>query len=401
MKAFFVLSCACAAFVFGACGTDNGATTHGGDYGPVAQRDARAPGATEPTEDAGAEEDAGHDVTTTSCSGTIAVLAGDDVSLTGAVRVNGAPWKPQVLAGGETKSVPALAAFGTGFVGAMRGAGDALETVSYESGFGSVTAIGSALTMNTPALVVVGTSAHLVYLGAGASANKFLHGSNTGSGFGAANDPVSFNANPSFGPSAPAVAQVGAGFVFAQDGDDGGLYVQAWNGSWTAASPVAGAGVYKPAGPTLLSLTGAFDLLLFYVDNATRRISFSLRNPTNAVTPWTTPAVVHMLATTDEPVSAVRVGSSSVLVAFRGQDGNGYYAIGTVGPSGVTFGPASPLGGAVDSPPSVAPGICGDDAIVAFTTGGQVKVARLRGATFDSLDSVTGAHGTRVAVATR
>ena len=55
----------------------------------------------------------------------------------------------------------------------------------------------------------------------------------------------------------------------------------------------------------------------------------------------------------------------------------------------------------VDAPPAVAKGVCGDDAIAVFASGGQVKATRLRGNTWTVPESVAGASGSRVSVATR
>jgi hypothetical protein len=91
-------------------------------------------------------------------------------------------------------------------------------------------------------------------------------------------------------------------------------------------------------------------------------------------------------------------------VAFRGQDLKGYVSTGTIGASSITFTaavPVAPGGALVDSAPSVAKGICGDDAIAVFASASQVRATRLRAGVWSAPEAVTGASGSRVAVATR
>jgi hypothetical protein len=331
------------------------------------------------------------------------VLAGGDGALSGSIQVNGGAWAGGAIAGGAARSVPALVAFGAGFAGVTRGPSDALLAVTAGASFGAPVPIGAATTNASPALAIVGATAHVVYSGAGANANKFFHGKNGGAGWDAADDPVQGPAvAQSFGPSAAAIAGAGADLVFAQDGDDGKLYGQSWNGAWTVAAAISDAQPYKPAPPALVSVAGKYDLVLVYTDGGTRQISATGRVAATKV--WDAPASIDVLARTDEQLAVARAGASGLVVAFRGQDGHGYAALGTIGASAITWTAAVPLvagGVSVDTTPAVAKGVCGDDAIAVYASAGQVRATRLHGTTWSAPEPVTGASGQRVAVATR
>jgi hypothetical protein len=403
------LSCA-ATLALLACATDNGANVYGPQFSPPGSHpDAEAGG---PADDAPSGDDGEASTTPDAeagppaCSGTgtIAVLAGGDATLSGSLSINGGAWTGGAIASGAAKSAPAIAALGGGFVAVTRGPADVLQSLAATPAWGAPSAIGAATTNAAPALAVVGTTAHVAYpSAAAASVNKFFHGANAGSGWDTAVDPVQGPAVPqSFGPSAATLAGAGADLVFAQDGDDEGLYVQSWSASWTAAAPITGAGTYKPAPPTLVAASGTFDLVLFFVEKTTRRISAAAR--TQATKAWSLPVVIDSLATTDEQVSVARAGAAGLVVAYRGQDGKAYAALGTLGASAIAWTAATPLvagGVSVDSPPAVAAGVCGDDAIAVYASAGQIRATRLRGTTWSAPELVTGGSGARVAVGTR
>jgi hypothetical protein len=167
-------------------------------------------------------------------------------------------------------------------------------------------------------------------------------------------------------------------------------------------APSIGADV--PAFPVITRADGKFDLVAVYVAQTTRRLSYAGRDATGKA--WINGGVVHDFATTNEPFSVARGGTSVFVVTFRGQDGNGYFARGTVDAGGAfTWTAAQPIGGgatvAVDSAPAVARGVCAEDAIVVYASAGQVKATRLRGTTWTPPEAVVGASGSRVAVATK
>ena len=329
---------------------------------------------------------------------------GNDTTLSGAVQEKGGAWASATITNGAAKSKPAIVAFGTGFLGVTHGTGDALQSFGFSTAWSGATTFGTAGVKGAPSLAVAGTNAHVVYA-AGAGANRdFAHGIHDGAGWNAATaavgPPLSFG-TVSAGLAAASATEV----VFAENGSDEGLYVRKFDGAWSAAAAVAGAGTVGstiPGTPELVPIEGKFDLLLVYVEKTTRRVSFATRDAISKV--WVDGDNIQMTATTNEKLSVARVGQSTVLVTFRGQDNKGYYAQGTIGANAVSWSGAQPVGGGaaldVDSTPASAKGVCGDDAIVAYASGGAVKVTRLRGTSWTP-ELAVGISGTRVAIATK
>lgn len=401
-----------------ACATDNGPNVFGPAYGPNDGKDGSAsssssssggggdPDGGSPAD--GGREGGGGDASSPCASGTVAILAGSDAALSGAVQDKGGAWTGAAIAGGAARSKPALVAFGQGFLGVTRGTGDALQSTAYTTSWGAVATFGKPNVKGPPALAVAGTSAHVVYA-AGPGANRdFFHGIHDGNAWNAADATVGTSPDQSFGTVGAGLAGAGNTAVFVENGTDHKLYTRTYDGGWPAGpgTAIAGAatvGTDFPTPPVVVGATGKYDLVAIYVQETTLRLSYAMRDATSKT--WSNGGVVHDFATTEEPFSAARIGQSTFVVAFRGQDGKGYYAQGTVDAGGTfMWNAAQPVGGAattVDSAPAVARGVCGDDAVVAYAQGGAIKATRLRGTTWTSAESVTGASGTRVAIATK
>lgn len=402
-----------------ACGTDNGDTVFGptfeagvtsssggGSSGSIGVE----PDAGTTDDDAGVDDDGGgtKDATTTCASGTVAVLAGNDTSLSGAIQSNGGAWSGAAIAGGSALSKPALVPFGAGFLGASHGSGNVLLSTQYTTAWSAATAFGNAGVKGPPALATSGTSAHVVYSAGPGPNREFAHGIHDGNAWNAADAIVGTGpTDKSFGTLGAGLVGDGAAVVFMENGGDKKLYTRSFTTTWsspTAVTNAASIGNEVPAFPVLTSAEGKYDLVAVYVQDVTRRLSYASRDATGKA--WLSGGVVHDFATTNEPFSFARVGTSTFLVTFRGQDGNGYFARGSVDANGTfTWNAAQAVGGggnvAVDSAPAVARGVCGDDAIVVYASAGQVKATRLRGTTWTAAESVTGASGSRVAVATK
>jgi hypothetical protein len=407
--------------ILSACSTDNGDNTHGPDV-QFPKKDATTidgktvlpDGAVvEPEDDSGGGKQDGSsggldpDTGVPCLSGTIAVLAGNDTALGGSIQEKSGAWNTGAIANGAAKSKPALVQFGTGFLGVTHGAGDALQSTSANGTTWSAAAsFGNAGVKGPPTLAIVGTQAHVVY-SAGAGANRdFAHAIHDGTNFNAGTAQV--GPPLSFGTVSAGLAGAGADAVFAENGSDEGLYVRSFTGgAWAAAAGVVGAGTVGsslPATPELVGLDGAkWDLLLVYVEKTTRFISFAMRDANTKV--WADGDSVGNAVTTNEKLSLSRVGQFTVLVTFRGQDGKGYYTQGSVNANNINWSAAAPIGGgaafAVDSTPSAAKGVCGDDAVVAYASGGSVSITRLRGASWTTPEAVTNLSGSRVAIATK
>jgi hypothetical protein len=399
-----------------ACATDNGDSVHGPQFGPPPERpDGGAPDGSVVGEGGGptsdGSTDGGADVDSAPpppcAAGTVAVLAGSDSTLSGAVQINGGAWTGAAITGGAALSAPTLLAFGTGFVGLTRGPSDVLQSVSYGASWSGVTAVGSLKTLGTPGLAALGANAQAVYLsGSAADVNKFSRIQNGGASWSTTGDPVMPPlpaGTQSFGPSAGAIAAAGADLVFAQAGGNELLYTQKWDGAvWAPAAPITGAGTFNTVSPALVSVPGKFDLVLLYADKtAPHVIGFATRDATTA---WSSATVTQATAQTGEAMSAALVSPTSVVVMFRGNDGKAYTMTGTLGAAVSWSVPALLLADGsvtVDSAPAVAKGVCGDDAVAVFASGGQVKATHLRAGAWSVPGPVAGASGTRVSVATR
>jgi len=399
-----------------ACATDNGDSVHGPQFGPPPERPEGGAGegsVTEgggPTPDGstGGDAEADGSMPPACTSGTMAVLAGTDTTLSGAVQINGGAWNGAAIAGGAALSAPSLLAFGTGFVGLTRGPSDALQSVSYTASWSGVTAVGSLKTLGAPALAALGANAQAVYLSGGGDPNKFFRLQNSATSWTTTGDPVMPpGGTQSFGPSAGAVAAAGTDLVFAQAGDTEGLYVRKWDGAVWSPEPglaIFGAGTNKVAAPALVSVPGKFDTILLYGDNTVNHvIGFATRDATTKA--WSSAALTQATAQTPEPMSAALISPTTVLVAFRGNNGKAYTMTGTLGAAAVTWSVPVLLladgAATVDSPPAVAKGVCGNDAVAVFASGGQVKATQLHAGAWSVPGPVTGASGSRVSVATR
>lgn len=403
-----------------ACATDNGENVHGDQFGPTPTRPDGSTGDDgSTTENDGATKQDGAssdgEAGTTPCTdGTIAVLAGRGTptpSLSGSVSVKGGAWSGGSIVGGAAEDTPSLVAFGTGFLGVVHGAGDALQSTTYGTSWSAPAAIGIAEVKHAPSLAVVGTKAHVVYAAGAGGATNFFHGVNSGTSWDAANDPV--GSPQAFGNAPAGLAAAGTDLAFAQAGSDNGLYVQTWNGAWTmykgsdGIDGVDGAGAAEFAGPALESVTGKFDVVLAYANkDGSNKVRWVARDATTKL--FTAPADVNTsnttFAATLKPIALTRVSAFTLLLTFQGTDGKGYYVAGTLGATSITWSSPAPLatgGVTVDSTPRAAKGVCGDDAVIAFASGGQVKVVRLRGSTLTAPELVAGASGSRVAIATR
>jgi hypothetical protein len=421
-RSSLALALASTAAVLGvACGTDNGETVFGPTFGPN-DKDGAASGSSGSASSSGSSGDpdgsatdgggddarGDTDASTTCASGTVAVLAGGDASLSGAIQSKGGAWAGAAIAGGSTLSKPTLVAFGQGFLGATHGSGNVLQSTQYTTAWSAATAFGNSGVKGPPTLATAGTSAHVIYAAGPGPNRDFAHGIHDGNAWNGADAIVGTSQqDKSFGTLGAALHGDGAGVVFMENGGDNKVYTRQFTAAWsspTVVTSAASVGNTVPAFPVITTAEGKWDLVAVYAQETTRRLSYASRDATGKA--WVDGGVVHDFATTNEPFSFARVGTSSFLVTFRGQDGNGYFARATVDAGGVfTWASAQPIGGganvAVDSAPAVARGVCGDDAIVVYASAGQVKATRLRGTTWTAAEPVTGTSGARVAVATK
>jgi hypothetical protein len=383
-----------------ACASDDKGNTFGPTFGDLPFRDARVVDGQlvgpdgEPIAPDGAPLDP-----ETCPDGTIALLAGDDNTLRAAVSIRGKRWVVSTLGGGAAKSKPALVPFGPGFIAATHGNGDALQTTTFTTAWSPVSSIGVANLKGAPTLAAVGTGAQVVY--SEGDGRFYHHGKNGGSGW----DDATARVGDSFGTVSAGLAAVGNEVVFAENGGDQNLYVRSFTDAWSAATRVVGRTVDGaiPATPELLAIDGSNDLVLVFVQETTRRLSFAARTRSEPHA-WSPGAVTHLDATTDQKFSLGKSTTGAALIAFRGNgDGKGYYLRGAIGAS-ISWGSAQPVGPsavAVDSTPAIATGVCGAEAIAVYASGGTVSVVRLVTGIWSAPQVIPGLSGTRVAIATR
>jgi hypothetical protein len=277
-----------------------------------------------------------------------------------------------------------------------------LQWTSYTGSWTAPATIGAALGQGIPALAVVGASAHVVYWG---SDSKFYHGTYSGSTWDGANDPVEASGDAqSFGPSAPAAAASGSTLVAVQSGQDGILYDQTWTGSWQVASPHPGSSVVSSLSPAVAAMNGGTaDLMVVFVqagDAGSYFLEYTIR--TSGV--WSTPANVYaqggnVAYAGTTPALAALPGGGAIL-AWQGAS-PAYAYVSTYNPAIGWTAPAAVSSDTLASPPAVAPGVCGADAVLAYvTTAGAVEVVTTMAGTWGSPAAIVGATGMQwVAVA--
>jgi hypothetical protein len=420
-----------AVFALAACATSGADNEHGPSFGDGG--DAHATGDTGGTPDAGS--DATHDAAPSdaqaqgdsqglqdapgegageageggsteggteggsTCPSTMAILAAGGSSVAQAVFGHG-QWSSASTVSGGASAAPSLVALQGGYLGAFAGAGTAgnlpLTWTAYTGSWSPPAQVAAALAQGVPALAVTATSAHVVYWG---SDSKFYHGTYTGS-WDAANDPLKpSGGTQSFGPSAPAATAVGSALVETQSGQDGVVYEQGWNGSWQAASAVAGSAVVSSLSPAVAAMNGGTaDVMVVFVhagDAGSYYLQYATR--TASTGGWSTPADVYATggnvayAGTTPALCALPGGKA--LLAWQGST-TSYPYVSTYDPAGGWTAPIPASSDALVSPPSVAPGVCGADAVMAYVkTGGGVQVVTSSGGSWGTPVAISGASG--------
>ncbi len=414
----FLVAGAAMSVALGACATDNGPTFYGETFGPLPERrDGGAIGADGgPLDrDGSAASPDGAVVLlpdSGACpSGILAVLSGSDTSLTGAVQDEGGGWTTTALTG-ASKSLPSLVAGENGFLGVVRSTSDAVASVAFGVAWSGPSSIPGATTIGTPALAPSGATTHLAIH---TPAFEHAYGVTMQTTWTAASEALQpAQGAKSFGPSAPAIAATGGEVVVAYDGDDGGLYLQSrpstGAGGWGPPAGLIGAGVHKPVPPVLVPWEGGRDLVVLFADGSQDHVIRHATRTAGAKT-WSAVANTGALAFTAEAFRAARLSTTQLLVAYRGADTRAYAMVGTFASDAFSWTAPVPLfaSAAVDGAPAVARGVCGDDAVAVASTGGAVRITRLRGASAGGgawsapadVPGLPGGPGTRLAVAAR
>ncbi len=389
------------------CACDETPKTYGPVYdGGPDSSDAAADAADDVALDAPADSPVDAPSDAPSCASTVAILGGNATSLFGAAGPGGAALSAASLPGslrdcGTTSGCAdpvAIARFGTGLLAVLATSTGALDSTTMTTSWADPAAVASASTIDGPSLAVIGATAHLVYQDA---QYKYFHAEYTNSAWDAATNPVGGGgSSQSFGARAPSAAAAGADVVVVQAGSDSLLYDQTWNGSWQAAHQQGGAAVENTLPPTMVALSGgSSELLAAYL----RVNDYKVMTVARTGGAWGTPMLVDANAYSNNPVALAALPGGKALVVFRGSDGKPYFSVWD-GASAWTA-PAPIVGGndpVIASVPSLAPGVCGADAVVAFAvSGGGIELASFTAGSFGAPVAVAGTSGAKfVAVGT-
>lgn len=202
----------------------------------------------------------------------------------------------------------------------------------------------------------------------------------------------------SFGPAAGDGALLGADFVFAFPGDDGGVYVQARSaGTWAAADAIPSA--QTDVTPALVALSSGPELLAVWVNDDPgqfddQKIFFATRSGGA----WSAPAKIDDgVFALEAPALAPLAGGEAVL-AFRGTDDKPY-ALRFDGASWGAVGPVASPNPTIASPPALAPGAPGAEAELVYVSGGAAVHVRLSSGSWSSPTTIGGAGLTHAAIA--
>jgi len=368
--------------------------------------DAKTADAREDASDAsGASADAGG---CTAGSGTVAIVGGTSALAFGAVSKAGGAWAVTSFTGKSVLAPPAVELLGTGFLALFPSTiNDIIESTLYSSSgtpgwsipspMAALTGVDAAATeLGAPALGVTGTTAQLVYRG---SNSKYYHGTYSGAAWGAASDPVGGTTSQDFGPSPASVAVVGSTLYAAYDGNDGNLYVESWtsSGGWAGAKQVAGASIANGTpvvGPTLVALTGAGpDLMVVYPTKTSYVFYYSVHAAGAAGGTWSTPALVRDTTVYgSNPVALAPLASGGVVLLYEGGNGLAYGSIyaPTATPAWTTPVQVGTGTSSLHSPPSVAAGPCGSQAVAALVDDSGVSIATLKSGAWGTAAYISG-----------
>ncbi len=336
-----------------------------------------------------------------SCASTIALVGGSATSLFGGTQAGATSLSGDVHdCGNDTGCANpiAIARLGSSLACVVARASGALQWATYQTSWAAPANVASVSTIDGPSLATIGQVVHLVYQDA---SYKYFHAQYTQSAWDSAVDPVGGGgSSQSYGARGPSAAAAGTDLVVVQAGSDSYLYDQTWSGSWAAAHQQGGAAIQNTLPPTIASLSGgASELLAAYLRETDYKVMAALRTSGT----WGTPALVDANAYSNDPVAVSALPNGKALVVFRGSDKKPYFSTwdgaSTWSAPAAVVATNNPL---VESVPSIAPGVCGADAIVAWAeSGGGVKTAAFAQGAFAAPVAVSGTSGAKfVAVGT-
>ncbi len=338
------------------------------------------------------------------CSSLTAILGGNPSSAFGATAAGAGPFSTQPIAAG-LGTAPALVSLGGTFVGLLAepgdaSAGDPLYGIGFASGSWSaaVPLGGGAFAIDAPAIATVGATVQAAYLN---PEHFYFHAAFT-TGWDLGSDPVrpSDGGATAFGPVRPAAAGTATELVIAYEGSDGLPYAQTWKSVAGWDDGVAlGSAALLPATPMAIAAldTGASDMVAVYVDGEgsasvdNLHLFFVLRAAANKT--WSAPVMVNVNAYTEGAPSLTWMSGGRALVAWNGQSAGVYASVLTQGAAPTWSAPAAMTAASPPVVPSLAPGVCGDDAVAAYLSEGAAYTSRFSGGAWTAPAALAGAAG--------
>jgi hypothetical protein len=346
--------------------------------------------------EAGSPEDAGAEAATgigsDACTGSVAVVGGSVAGAStiafAATLVQGGSWAVSSLPS-NVGSPPAIAPFGGGFVAVFVDVSGELQFATSTWSWSSPASVAGVAAKGAPSLALVGTTLHLVYQG---SDGKYVHGTyTTGEGWDAATDPVGGASKQGFGPSAPVASSVAGSLEIAYGGQNGSLYDETWSsGAWQPDTQHATAQI-GTLSPAIAALTGGSGDALVVYASASGTLDWTTRSGGT----WSTPTAVDTSAFTGNAPTLVALSGGRAMMAYLGTDRHPYFSVYAPAATPPWTAPA-PLGTGsptLTSPPSLAPGVCGDEAIAVLAEASGVTTTRYAGGAWSAPALIGGTAG--------
>ena len=330
-------------------------------------------------------------------AGTIVLLAGGGVNmLTGEFQEPAASWSTGTLADATADAPGLVMTDATSAVGIIRSTTNAeLRATLWSAGSWSLPAvIGAGVSTRAAPPIAHGTGP---LAGVAFQGNDFKHyfAAHVASWSPTA-EAVGGMVNQSFGPSPAAIAASGSDMIVAFAGNNHDLFDQDRSGGVWGAAHAHGLGDALLLSPALVIPTAGADRMVVYVRQNDAKIVYTTR----AANVWSVPALIDANALTNDPVALIALPSGGALLAYRGQNQGLYFSRYTPGAVPAWSLPAAVAGAiTIPSPPSLAAGVGGVDAEIAYVTGGAAKHARLTGMSWSAPVTVGGAGLTHVAIA--
>jgi hypothetical protein len=340
------------------------------------------------------------------CVSTTLLLGGSSSSLFSATATGTGAFAASPISGSAT-TPPALVSFGGGFQALFTAAGDAgggnaIYATSFgATGWSSPAPLGgSADAIGAPSIAVVGSTVQGAYLNA---SHLFFHATfSTSWDTGA--DPVRPDGGAqAFGPVAPAAVGTSTQFVIAYQGNNLLPYAQTWTSGagWDDGVSLGSANLLASTGIAVASLQGgSADMIAVFVESggsctgASSCLYATTRDGSSHG--WSSPALVNAAAYTPATPTLTSMTGGRALLAWKGGDNKGYGSVYTAGASPLWSTPAPLTSMTIAGAPSLAQGVCGDDAVAAFVSSGQVYTTHLAGGAWTTASAYAAASSESV-----